>query len=174
MSGVGWWFATLMVIVAGYETARLVTAGFTPGRVAVVVMTLAMALMFAPSGPKPTGPWVAGTFMVLALLCLPLRGRDSAGGRWLHGVTGCIAMAYMVTLPAASMHGIKGMAMTTGGTTWAVAALVGYFLAEATWSGLRLARPATPAGRFLDSAELETASHIAVAVSMSFMFLTML
>jgi hypothetical protein len=181
MSDVGWLFSVLMAGVAVCGIARMSIAsrerGSMRGQVAHILMTLAMAVMFAPTAPKPSGPWVAAGLAVAGLLCLPSPRRNTtrrAPGRHLHTVSGCFAMAYMFALPSAGMPRMTGMAMTSGDVTpWFNAAVAAYFLVEAAWSGVRLATAGAGSGKFLVSGELGIACHVATGIAMSYMFLAM-
>ncbi|MEV5706159.1 DUF5134 domain-containing protein [Actinoallomurus sp. NPDC052274] len=156
---IGWAFAVLAFGIAGHHAHRLAVTRRDPReRVAHVVMGLGMAAMLAPSAPAIPRP-VAGIYLAAAIACLARGGRRDP-----HAVTGCLAMAFMVTFSA--MPHMAGMAMSPGGTrAWLDLGLAVYFIGEAAWTIRSL-----PAER---DDRTDTACHVAAGVAMAYMLLAM-
>ena len=130
-------------------------------RAAHLLMALGMAVMFVPSAlpPRPVG---VAVYLAAAVVCLLPRVR---GPHRFHAVTGCLAMAYMFTLPG--MARMDGMVMGTGGTTaWVCLVLAAYFIAESAWIGRAMALTA-------DGDHRDAVCHLAAGVAMSYMLITM-
>jgi hypothetical protein len=152
-------FAAAMAGVAGYQAYRLTSPGRAV-RAAHLLMCAGMAAMFAPVGWSI--PRLAGVvlYLVAAVWCLVVRGPHR-----LHAVTGSLAMAYMFVIPGMGRMG--GMAMGPGGAYgWISLALAAYFAGETVWAfRVLLTARRGPAA--------DAACHMAVALAMGYMLLTL-
>ena len=187
MADVGWPFAVLVSMVAGCCVARLAAALRTGrawrGEVPHIVEGLGMAVMLAPAGPGLPRPWSGLVFAAVAAWSAPLllqRNRTASGHAGPHSVTGGLAMAYMLAIPAMTgphMTGppTTGMAMpSSGGIAALNAVLALYFVAEAAWAGHSLATMTGGEGNLLLVApQINVACHMALGVVMGYVFLTM-
>jgi putative copper export protein len=154
-------FAALMFAVALTCAGRLVVAVRAHRRwlpeVPHIVMGLGMAVMFVPNGPPIPQPW--GALVLVAVAGLALVHRAGPVTLHLHGVTGCLAMAYLFAVPAGPI---------------AVNALLAvYFMAEVAWSGVGMAVATEDGTVLFIGPRIGTACHTATGIAMTYMLLTM-
>jgi Domain of unknown function (DUF5134) len=154
-------FAVLMAAVALTCVGRLAVAVRAGRRwlpeVPHIVMGFGMAVMFLPGGPPIPRPWGALLFVAVAGLALMHGARSTA--LHLHGVTGCLAMAYLLAVPA--------------GPVAVNALLAVYFMVEVGWSGVGMAVATEDGTVLFVGARVGAACHMATGVAMSYMFLAM-
>jgi hypothetical protein len=155
-------FTAAMAGAAGYQAYRLTSPGRAV-RAAHLLMCAGMAAMFAPvewSVPRLAG---VGGYLAAAVWCLAARGPHR-----LHAVTGSLAMAYTFVIPGMGhLGGMTGMAMGPGGAYgWISLALAAYFAGET----VRAFRALLGARR---GPAADAACHMAVAIAMGYMFLTL-
>lgn len=164
------------------------TSGERASSLAHAVMALAMATLFLPStDPVPTAVWIILFTAVAAWFGAGLLRAGNAT-RWtsvaVHHLIGALAMIYMlVSMGSGSANSaagtdMSGMDMSGGRAGIAgpvvVIALMLYFGADATSSGLRLFRPAPADTGVLRSVRLSASCRVLMCLGMIVMLAVIL